>query len=53
MLVLRSGCTTADISELGRIATGHTKYTNPESYPDFMKSPAARGLYLGARFAQV
>lgn len=50
LLVLRSGCTTADIAELGRIATGHTKYTDPGSYPDFMRSPAARGLYLGSRF---
>jgi hypothetical protein len=52
MMVLRSECTTLDISELGRIASGHTKYTDPASYPDFMKSPAARGLYLGSRFAR-
>ena len=51
MIVLRSGCTTADISELSRIASGKTKYTDPGSYPDFMKSPASRGLFLGSRFA--
>lgn len=51
MIVLRSGCTTSDIATLGRIATGSTKYTDPASYPDFMKSPAARGLFLGSKFA--
>ena len=52
LLVLRSGCTTADIHDLGKIANGRTKYTNPAGLPDFMKSPAARGLYLGSRFSQ-
>ncbi len=51
MLILRSGCTTADISELGRISSGTTKYTDPASYPDFMKSPSSRGLFLGSKFA--
>ena len=51
MLVLRSWCTTQDIKELGRIADGNTKYSNPDGMPDFMKIPAARGLYLGSKFA--
>jgi hypothetical protein len=49
LLVLRSGCTTADIGELGRIARGSTKFTDPAGMPDFMKSAAARGLYVGSR----
>jgi hypothetical protein len=53
LLVLRSGCTTADISELGRIETGRTKYTDPAGLPDFMKSAAARGLFIGSRHAQL
>ena len=48
MLVLRSGCTTADISELGRISSGRTKYTHPDALPDFMKTPSARGLFIGS-----
>lgn len=51
MLVLRSGCTTADISELGRIEGGRTKYTHPDALPDFMKDPAARGLFIGSFYA--
>lgn len=52
LLVLRSGCTTSDISTLGRIANGNTKFTNPAGLPDFMKTPAARGLYIGSLYAQ-
>lgn len=51
LLVLRSGCTTADIRELGRIASGNTKFTDPLGLPDFMKNPAARGLYIGSKYA--
>jgi len=51
LLILRSGCTSADIRELGRIASGSTKFTDPAGLPDFMTSPAARGLFIGSRFA--
>lgn len=51
LLVLRSWCTTQDIKTLGNIASGRTKYTDPRSLPDFMKTPAARGLYLGSLYA--
>jgi hypothetical protein len=51
LLILRSGCTGADIRELSRIGSGNTKFTDPLGLPDFMKSPAARGLFIGSKFA--
>ncbi len=50
LMLLLSGCTTSDISELGRIASRTTKFTDPDGMPDFMKSAAARGLYVGSRY---
>lgn len=52
LLVLRSGCTTADISELGRTETSKTKFNDPAGMPDFMKTPAARGIFVGSAHLQ-